>query len=478
MHKNLTCLYFVKLFDNSDDIFENMDHIRDNPMVLPSYSEAERLLKAQHLPYLLGKNTLENNNTYQTNSFFLALVDQLSDSEIRLTISKRARQFYKTSSDEQKMANEFRNALVEYCRKEFTSNSSWGEMERYKIRDVMEHFDLIESEWSEDGKSKIFTCLAANCKKKFNGVDSIASHVVSCYKALEMDKKWETLLRAMKFFKKAATEVFVRAAALFFEKDILIIEEGTNYRIYGTLNGVSKNPPMAMVHMARGKFQSARRMIKSGSSSERRLATKAEDSPLCQIEKCRGCKSKVQQINKHLVKKPECKKFYTKDELIADSKKKRCISKKSYYEANRAEIKKQNQADNTHADFICHLCNEKKFSSQEHLARHIETVHVKSDKHICAICQTNFSREDALARHVINTHEAKKILKCPECPLTFARRDTLNKHVSRATDHPEKHGISVHCKYCEKDVIFSSLAAYNSACKKGEQCDCQSKDNP
>ena len=105
---------------------------------------------------------------------------------------------------------------------------------------------------------------------------------------------------------------------------------------------------------------------------------------------------------------------------------------------------------------------------------HVETVHVKSAKHICPICEEHFSREDSLARHINDIHKAKKGFKCPECPLTFARRDTLNKHVSRAAGHPEKHGISFHCIDCGEDILFSSLAAYNLKCKKGKPCDCQS----
>ena len=120
------------------------------------------------------------------------------------------------------------------------------------------------------------------------------------------------------------------------------------------------------------------------------------------------------------------------------------------------------------------LCNEKEFSSQEHLDRHVETVLVKSAKHICPICEEHFSREDSLTRHINDIHKAQKDFKCPEYPLTFARRDTLNKHVSRAAGHPEKHGISFHCHDCGEDILFSSLAANKLKCKKGQPCDCQS----
>ena len=70
-----------------------MDHIGGDPLTPPSYSEAKRILSTQQLPYQLGKNTLENRNIHETNSFFLALVDQLSDPEIRITTSERAQEY-------------------------------------------------------------------------------------------------------------------------------------------------------------------------------------------------------------------------------------------------------------------------------------------------------------------------------------------------------------------------------------------------
>ena len=145
----LTCLWLVKLFDNSGTF--KMDHIRERqPLTLhlkrgkeeaakdlPSYSGAKRILDTQQLPYQLGENTLENSNICRTSSFFLAVVDQMSDPEIRLTISQRAYQLIKTLDDEKKMAKELRKAIVEYCREEFISNSAWVEMHRYKYLDVM-----------------------------------------------------------------------------------------------------------------------------------------------------------------------------------------------------------------------------------------------------------------------------------------------------------------------------------------------------
>ena len=452
-----------------------MDHIGGDPLTPPSYSEAKRILSTQQLPYQLGRNTLENRNIHETNSFFLALVDQLSDPEIRITTSERAQEYCKTPVDPDKLAKDFRRAVIDFCCNEFTHNSAWQALQSYKFLDVMhDSYPQFLKSGTTEGGEKIYKC--GSCHACFTdhdgdwgnfikGVDDFADHVVDC-RSLNLDQAWTHLVRKMMYnYKFPATEVFIRATALFFEKDIVILEDGTNYRIPGALKGVSRNPPMVMVHMSRTMFQSAfRKLAPSGTSDTR------PGIPSGQIKTCRGCKSNVQQINKHLAKKPECKIFFSKDELELDSKEKRKASKNSYYRAKKSD--KSN--DNLDPDFICHLCDEKEFSSQEHLDRHVETVHVKSAKHICPICEEHFSREDSLARHINDIHKAKKGFKCPECPLTFARRDTLNKHVSRAAGHPEKHGISFHCIDCGEDILFSSLAAYTLKCKKGEPCDCQS----
>ena len=173
----------------------------------------------------------------------------------------------------------------------------------------------------------------------------------------------------------------------------------------------------------------------------------------------------MKQINKHLAKKPECKEFYSQEELISDSKEKRRASKKSFYEANKAEIRKQNAASNVK----CHLRNEN-FSSQQHLDRHIETVHVQFDKHLCSICEEDFPREDSLARHMNNIHKSEKKLKCPACPLTFARKDTLTKHVRRASDDPEKHGILFHCKAREQNAASNVDAGFKCSSQECQGC--------
>ena len=107
-----------------------MDHIRERlPLTLhlkrgkveatkdlPSYSGAKRILDTLQLPYQLGKNTLENSNICRTSSFFLALVDQMSDPEIRLTISQRAYQLIKTPDDEKKWPRSYVRLLLNTVR--------------------------------------------------------------------------------------------------------------------------------------------------------------------------------------------------------------------------------------------------------------------------------------------------------------------------------------------------------------------------
>ena len=272
-------LFQLNLFKSSHNpkIFLTMDHIGGDPLTPPSYSKAKRIIGTQPLPYQLGRNTLENSNIHETYSFFLALVDQLSDPEIRITTSERAQEYYKTPVDPDKMAKNFRSAVIDFCCNEFTHNPAWQALQSYKFLDIMHdsYPQLLKYEKTVSG-GKMYKCGSCHAcftdhdalgwvdggfLKGSKGVDDFADHVVDC-RSLDLDQAWTHLVHKMMHnYKFPAIEVFIRATALFFEKDIVILEEGTNYRIPGALTGVSRNPPMVMVHMSRTKFQSAFRKL-------------------------------------------------------------------------------------------------------------------------------------------------------------------------------------------------------------------------
>ena len=154
-----------------------------------------------------------------------------------------------------------------------------------------------------------------------------------------------------------ANEIVIKAAAWFFEIDILVIKEDTNYPIYGSPIGGEehiRDPHMALVFLDDCHFQSVHRVTNGGGNIKQSLQPETKPSqrsvyanlqPFCQgcgaavkqrldthlaqnpgcrrhysneesvyasILPCRGCGSVVKQINKHLAKKPGCKGKYSK----------------------------------------------------------------------------------------------------------------------------------------------------------------------
>ena len=110
------------------------------------------------------------------------------------------------------------------------------------------------------------------------------------------------------------------------------------------------------------------------------------------------------------------------------------------------------------SNFVCMSCNER-FTRKESLMRHLQTMHKKSSL-ACSVCDKEFSRKDSLQRHVNEVHMEDKRFKCPACPLTFSRRDILDVHVNKAAKNKELHGCVKHCKFCNKDILFSSMRAW------------------
>ena len=397
---------------------------------------ASQILEAQHLPYHCGSITLGDGNC-----FFHALVDQLKDDEIRCTISERASQLIQEAPfchNDWNLYMTFRTAIVEYCRNDE---------------------ELNKSEWGTIWKAE-FLC---NMQKHFP--------------KLPHDKLWDRCLRQMSQEGEYATALFIRATALFFEKDIVVIEEETNYRILGTHSGVSKNPPMAMVHMCRIHFQSALRNQNEAQTSQARQAVprgskvSGDDSS---IGKCAGCGTIVKQIRLHLAKVPACKEFYLEDKLSKESLDKRKSSKTTYsvvkqdeskqkkndYEKSVAEKKSLRTKDSISYDYNaprkfkqakikeffrekeasrfvkepmdgsdgkCHHCDTA-FASIAHAKLHAEEVHGHK-KYQCLQCSKEFTRQNDLARHKASGHGDSKEFVCPYCETTLSRKDKLVQHI-------------------------------------------------
>ena len=393
---------------------------------------ASQILKAQRLPYHCGSVTLGDGNC-----FFHALVDQLKDNEIRWTISERASQLFEDPSDSMLFMT-FREAIVEFCRNDE---------------------ELNNSEWGTIWKAEFLNDLQKRSPK------------------YPREKIWEKCLRDMSNFGEYATALFIRATALFFEKDILVIEEETNYRILGSHNGISKNPPLAMVHMCRVHFQSAIRNQNEVQPSQARQVVAPElklSSGDSTNDKCRACGTTVNQIKKHLAKVPSCREFYSEDELRTESLEKRKLSIATYSIGKQDEAKQKKEGyKNTIAEkknlrskelfsynaksprkvqqaqlkeFVhvkygsrfdkvpmdgsdgkCHHC-EAAFGSIALAKLHAEEVH-GPNKFQCHLCEGTFSRQKALSRHVASAHEGSTKCVCPYCKRELSRKDKLDQHI-------------------------------------------------
>ncbi|KAL4111572.1 hypothetical protein PRIC1_003250 [Phytophthora ramorum] len=91
-----------------------------------------------------------------------------------------------------------------------------------------------------------------------------------------------------------------------------------------------------------------------------------------------------------------------------------------------------------HQPFGCHQegCT-KRYSKQEHLARHLETVHVRDPTQSleerkpfkCELCVARFTYKHALTRHMKRSHRNVNVpFECTECLMAFKKKSELLAH--------------------------------------------------
>lgn len=85
--------------------------------------------------------------------------------------------------------------------------------------------------------------------------------------------------------------------------------------------------------------------------------------------------------------------------------------------------------------FKCSLCT-KEFLRQQHLQRHLASVHVAENEHVCTTCFRSFSRRDALQRHQSKHEAVKDNNRCEECNKVFTRKDALLRHMKNHRPGP------------------------------------------
>lgn len=101
------------------------------------------------------------------------------------------------------------------------------------------------------------------------------------------------------------------------------------------------------------------------------------------------------------------------------------------------------KSENDETSFISHLENHskkeipsiscsqcsKKFTRQDHLNRHLATVHSESREFTCEICLKAFKIIQDLKIHVRKVHNRVDEISCPECNRIFTHKSSLREHI-------------------------------------------------
>ena len=427
------------------------------------------------------------------NCFFHALADQLTSTNIRRSISQRAREIEHDHVS-------VRKAIVKFMRES-------------------KHI------YNDDGIVQWLNLEEAKEEKKPPG------------ERRDRNKIWQDHLEGLNTYGTWAEETVIRAAAIFFAKDIKVINEDSVYKVYGSLPGqATEGQPMVIVHMNRSHFQSVH--------SKLDIAWGSVHSPSLLSGRCLGCDWSGKSIRGHIKRtKENCKDYYDMDALEEEAKKvhhekvyrrawenseRTSALKKEYYKSHAMErrlklaeyrkkckekLESKNTAKNVedikqaktilcskcemtftfksnlvrHMEEVhkkrhyrcshcpanykrgadidrhvkrkhngkdipnisCNIC-EKLFTDKSNLRRHIKTIHTEDIKYECSICQKKFNKKCNLDRHINDIHHEEKKYNCPVCPEKFSRRGNLKRHMELG-----KHTFRVVCNYCDSYTFYS-----------------------
>ena len=127
----------------------------------------------------------------------------------------------------------------------------------------------------------------------------------------------------------------------------------------------------------------------------------------------------------------------------------------------------------------CKFCL-KYFVRKSTLERHIQIIHLKTEKSSCTICDKTFASKEGLRAHM-KTHDKSPTskFKCPECSKIYTNSSDLDKHC-RMTGHdylikntkkPNEHFIK--CEVCHKWVrrLEYHMKKYHSDNSKRFPCE-------
>ena len=108
---------------------------------------------------------------------------------------------------------------------------------------------------------------------------------------------------------------------------------------------------------------------------------------------------------------------------------------KEQKEAENHDAKTTNDMENQQMkieNYEIHACNycKRKFTLENSLRRHIETIHPKS-AHSCGQCESSFTDQTSLDHHIQSVHDGGTKLSCRHCQEKYSSKAGLKFHMKR-----------------------------------------------
>ena len=121
--------------------------------------------------------------------------------------------------------------------------------------------------------------------------------------------------------------------------------------------------------------------------------------------------------------------------VVEEEKEAENLRVKTKAKANQ-QIEVENQVK--FENYEIHACNycKRKFTLENSLRKHIETVHSKSEYYSCSQCESSFRDETSLSRHVQSVHAGAK-LTCRHCQEKYSSKAGLQFHMKRVHNNAQ-----------------------------------------
>ncbi|KAL7296391.1 hypothetical protein TKK_0010404 [Trichogramma kaykai] len=105
-----------------------------------------------------------------------------------------------------------------------------------------------------------------------------------------------------------------------------------------------------------------------------------------------------------------------------------CSVCETLIEPKSCKNKKKSASTRAFRVFKCTDCS-KTFTLQQHLKRHVKTVHGHLKELKCDQCNKSFRDSTYLRKHVDVVHKKVKSFQCPQCSKLFGFKENMKKHL-------------------------------------------------